>query len=107
MSVFLNIVRFETGDPDVGKRLPITEAHLQAAVARQPRFRLLRQDGAIGVKVLSNAVAVYDGQTLQCQFDHNTDVGLFLLSEVLCELAALIPDAVVRDDEGNAVTPRR
>ena len=101
MSVFLNIVRFENGDADSGRRLPIIEAHLGAAVARQPRFRLLRQGGALGVKVLSNAVAVLDGETLECQLQPDTDVEL--LGEVLCELAALIPDAVVRDEEGNGL----
>ena len=104
MSVSLYIKRFENGDPDSGKRLPITEAHLETAVARQPRFRLLRHEGAIGVKVLSNAVAVFGGGTLECQLQHNTDVDL--LSEVLCELAALIPDAVVRDQEGNTLLAR-
>ena len=56
------------------------------------------------MKVLSNAVAVFDGGALECQLQHNTDVGL--LSEVLCELAALIPDAFVRDEEGNTVLAR-
>ena len=102
MSVFLKIARFEGGDADLGQRLPMTEAHLEAAVARQPRFRLLRQDGAIGVRVLSNEVAVYDGEKLQCQLDHDTDIDR--LSEALCELAALIPDAVVRDEQGNTIT---
>ena len=105
MSVSLNIVRLEQRDADFGRRLPMTEAHLQAAVAKQPRFRLLKQDGATGVKVLSNAVAVFNGEALECQLQHDTDVRL--LSEVLCELAALIPDAVVRDEEGNAVSTRR
>ena len=75
---------------------------MEAAVAREARFRLLRQDGAIGVKVLSNAVAVFNGEGLECQLQHSTDVDL--LSEVLCELAALIPDAVVRDEERNTVS---
>ena len=105
MSVFLNIVRFDNRDPDVGQRLPITEADLEAAVAKQPRFRLLRQDGAVGVKVLSDAVAVFNGVALECQCRHDDD--LDLLSEVLCELAALIPDAVVRDGEGNTVRARQ
>ena len=103
MSVFLYIKRFEKGDPDLG-HLPITEAHLEAAVAKDRRFRLLRQDGAVGVKVLSNEVAAFDGEKLECQLQHNTDVEL--LSEVLCELAALIPDAVVRDEEGNTLVAR-
>ena len=101
MSVFLEIVRIENGDADSGSPLPITETQLEAAVARQPRFRLLRRDGAVGVKVLSDAVAVLDGDVLTCQLQQDADVDL--LSETLCELAALIPDAVVRDEEGNTV----
>lgn len=103
MSVFLYVKRFENGDPDFGQ-LPITEAHLEAAVAGDRRFRLLRQDGAVGVRVLSNEVAVFDGEKLACQLRHDTDVDL--LSEVLCELATLIPDAVVRDGEGNTLVAR-
>lgn len=99
MSTFLSIARFEDGD-DAGERLPITRQHLVSAATRQPRFRILEQDGAVGVKVLSNAVAVLEeGGTLSCQLDGDQDVDL--LTDTLKELASLIPDAVVRDEEGN------
>ena len=64
----------------------------------------MRQDGEVGVKLLSNAVARLEGDKLVCRLHHNVDVGL--LTDVICELAALLPDAVARDDEGNVLDGR-
>ena len=103
MSTFLDIARYENRDSDFGERLPITPEHLDAAAARQPQFQVLREEGALGVRVLSNAVAVLEeGGRLSCRVERGVDTEL--LTRTLCELAALIPDAVVEDEEGNALS---
>ena len=100
MSTFLDIVRYENQDPDAGEQLPITPEQLDAAAAEQPRFRVLHEEGQVGVRVLSNAVAVFeDSGHLSCRVERGVDTEL--LTRTLCELAGLIPDAVVEDEEGN------
>lgn len=102
MSVFVDIVRYENRDPESGERLPIMAEHLEAAAARQRGFRVLREAGQVGIRVLSNAVAVLeeDGH-LSCRVERGVDTDL--LTRTLCELAGLIPDAVVEDEEGNVL----
>lgn len=84
---------------------PITDADSRQAVGNQRGFRMVEQDGFVGVRVLSNAVAIFNRQGLKCQVRHGVDMDL--LAEALCGLAGLIPGAVVRDDEGNALSGGR
>ena len=100
MSVFFDVIRYANRDPDTGERLPITLEHLQAVAAARTRFRIVQEDGAVGIKVLSTAVAVLeDGGTLSCRLDPNMEGDeIDLLEETLREIAALIPDAVLEDE---------
>lgn len=101
MSTFVGITCYGPGGREAANLRRLRREDLEAAVASLPRFKLVDEDGALGVKLPgSHQLAVLEGSgVLSCQLDGQTDTELLI--DDLRELASTIPGAVVEDEDGN------
>ncbi|WP_425397614.1 hypothetical protein [Aeoliella sp.] len=100
MSIFIDIVCYDSNGPDGGNIQRLTKGDLVQLAERQPKYKVLESDGTTSIRLsgVHVQVVLQPRGMLSCQLDHQTDTAALL--DALRDLASHLLGAVVQDEEG-------